>query len=162
MKEIVQEGNPVLRQKAEPVPIETLPNKEIDALLNDMKEALDQKPNGVALAAPQVGVSQQIFIVSERALSEEEHGAPLVYINPHITNRSKKTATLEEGCLSVSAKYGKVPRAQQVTITAYDREGKPFMRGASGLLAQIFQHEVDHLNGILYIDTAIETFDIIE
>lgn len=162
MKEIIQEGNPVLRQKAESISIETLPNKEMDQLIADMQEALVDKPNGVALAAPQVAVSKRIFVVSQKVASDTESKVPLVYINPTITKRSKKIGLLEEGCLSIPEKYGSVPRSSQVTITAYDRQGILFTRGASGLLAQIFQHEVDHLNGILYIDTATETHEIIE
>jgi peptide deformylase len=162
MKKIVQEGNTLLRQIAKPVAIETLPNKAMDKLISDMQEALIDKPNGVALAAPQIGVSKRVFVVSEKVTSDTKSTIPLVYINPTITKRSKKVDTLEEGCLSIPHKYGSVPRAQRVTVTAYDHRGKVFTWGASGLLAQIFQHEIDHLNGILYIDTATETHEMQE
>ncbi|MFA6000113.1 MAG: peptide deformylase, partial [Candidatus Paceibacterota bacterium] len=80
----------------------------------------------------------------------------LVFINPKISKMSKDKEWLMEGCLSVRPLYGKTWRSKKATITAYDENGKKFVRGASGLLAQIFQHETDHLNGILFIDHAKE------
>jgi peptide deformylase len=77
-----------------------------------------------------------------------------VYINPSILKMSRGRKDKHEGCLSIRGQWGMVPRAEKATITAYDEHGKKFTRGASGFLAHIFQHETDHLNGVLYIDTA--------
>ncbi|MFC1730761.1 peptide deformylase, partial [candidate division KSB1 bacterium] len=86
--------------------------------------------------------------------NKQQNKKDLVYINPKIKKTSKKLSELEEGCLSVEGYSGTVTRSQQVTVEAYDEHGVKFTRGASGLLAQIFQHEIDHLNGVLYIDHA--------
>ena len=158
MNAIVQEGDPILRQTAVPVPLEEIRSERIQRLLGSMKEALSDCEDGVALAAPQIGESVRIFVVSPKAFAEDadlsnEH---LVYINPTITKLSSKKVTQEEGCLSVRSIYGLIDRSEKATVEAYDEHGKKFSRGASGLLAEIFQHEIDHLNGILFIDTATD------
>ncbi|MBI2617843.1 peptide deformylase [Candidatus Kaiserbacteria bacterium] len=163
MKAIIQDGNPVLRKKAKKIFLKDIRSTRIQKLLNDMKEALSQKEHGVALAAPQIGASMRIFIIAPKVFGEEKKkSAPLVYINPALTRKSKKSKKLEEGCLSVEGYYGTVPRAERVTVSAYDENGKKFTRGAGGLLAQIFQHEIDHLDGILYTDKAIKTYRVEE
>lgn len=166
MKLILQKEAPVLRQKAKVVPTKDIGTPRLQAILQDMKDALAKEADGVGLAAPQIGVPLRIFIVSEIVFSSlrekggvDEKGdakAPrqLVYINPEIVATSKDRKQMEEGCLSVRPLFGKVRRASKATIRAYDEHGKAFERGASGLLAQIFQHEVDHLDGILFIDKA--------
>ncbi len=155
MKEIVQKDNPVLREKAEEIPTEDITSKKIQSLLKDMREALEEKAYGVALAAPQIGVPLRVFIVANKVFTEEEREKNnFIYINPKIIKTSGKKDVLEEACLSVEGYYGTTTRAQQVTVEAYDEHGIKFTRGSSGLLAQIFQHETDHLNGILYIDHA--------
>ena len=83
-----------------------------------------------------------------------------IYINPVLVKTSKKTKMLSEGCLSVRWKYGKVKRSTQATVRAYDENGKQFTKGGSGLMAQIFQHETDHLKGVLFTDTAINLEEI--
>ena len=163
MKHIVQKEAPILRQVAKPVALGDITKPKIVTLLKDMREALSRETDGVGLAAPQVGVPLRIFIVAdivfkideakERAVENTE-GAKTIYINPEIISSSKDKKALEEGCLSVRPLFGKVRRATKVTIRAYDENGKAFERGASGLLAQIYQHEVDHLNGTLFIDKA--------
>ncbi len=162
---IVQEGEKVLRQKAKPVALEEVASKEIKKILNDMKKALHATSDGVAIAAPQIGVSLQIFIVAGKVFDIQEgiyeEDKPVihpdqVYINPEITKLSRKKEEMEEGCLSVRGVYGKIKRSNKATVTAYDETGKKFSRGGSGLLAQIFQHETDHLHGTLFIDTAYE------
>ena len=89
----------------------------------------------------------------EKKLSPAEFGFD-VFINPKITKISKKKQAVKEGCLSVIGVFGAMQRAEKVTVEAYNEKGEKFSRGASGLLAQIIQHEMDHLNGILFIDTA--------
>ena len=99
----------------------------------------------------------QIFIVSKKVVPRASDD--LVFINPKITKFSKKKKMMEEGCLSVRWIYGNVERSTNVTLEAYDENGEKVTRGAGGLLAHIFQHEVDHLNGILFIDKAVDTFE---
>jgi peptide deformylase len=165
---IVQKGDPVLRKKAELIPLEDITSPKIKAILLRMIEGLYQEEDGVAIAAPQIGESVRIFIVSGKVLSPnypdlvpgEEIPPDLICINPEIVKLSKTKKKMAEGCLSVRWLYGNVLRSTKATIEAYDAEGKKFTRGGSGLLAQIFQHETDHLNGILFIDTAQDVEDL--
>jgi peptide deformylase len=159
MKKIIQEGDPILREKAKEVAIKEISSPKIKKVLQDMSEALEKEKDGVAIAAPQIGVPLRIFIVSGKLFDVEEdienaNHQDLVFINPTITKVSKDTKDIEEGCLSVHGKYGTTKRAEKTTIRAYDENAEVYERGGSGLLAQIFQHEMDHLNGILFIDKA--------
>ncbi|HEY4512241.1 MAG TPA: peptide deformylase [Candidatus Paceibacterota bacterium] len=170
MKKIVQKGDKVLRQKAREVPVHEINSKKIKTVVKDMRQALYAERDGVAIAAPQIGESLRIFVVSGRAFDIEKgvydekdkkpKSADLVCINPVIKKLSKDKEDMDEGCLSVRYLYGKVKRAKKATLTAYDENGKKFTRGASGLLAQIFQHETDHLEGILFIDKAKDVVDL--
>ncbi len=174
MISIVQTDNSVLRETALPVPISDIAGEKIQSVLRDMKIALDSQEDGVAIAAPQIGVSMRIFVVSERAFDVSKNAGErrkikkditkkyghLVFINPVITKISKSKEVMEEGCLSVRYKYGKIERSDKATVEAYDENGKKFTRGGSGLLAQIFQHETDHLDGVLFIDNAFDVKDI--
>ena len=131
-----------------------------------MKEAAEKEEDAVAIAAPQIGISMRIFLVlgktfaktikDDDGITHHEELLPddLVFINPEIIKESKKKEETEEGCLSVRWLYGKVKRSSKITIRAYDENGNRITRGASGLLSQIFQHEINHLNGILFIDKA--------
>jgi peptide deformylase len=151
---IVSEGNPVLRQKAEDVPLSEIKSIKVQKVIEDMRAALASQSDGVGLAAPQIAVPLRIFIVSKRIFGDDVT-KDAIFINPTITKYSKEKKWMEgEGCLSVRWVYGKVQRSTKVTIRAYDEEGRIFERGAGGLLAHIFQHEVDHLDGILFIDKA--------
>lgn len=156
MEKIVQKKNPILREKAKEVSLKDIPSKKIQSLLKDMHKALGEKESGIALAAPQIGFSLRIFIVADKVFEEKERKKKnhLVYINPKIIRTSRKTNELEEACLSIEGYFGTVTRAQRITVEAYNERGIKFTRGASDLLAQIFQHEIDHLNGILYTDHA--------
>lgn len=160
MKDIVQKEHETLRQMAETVAISDIGTEKINAVIADMKAALATQDDGVAIAAPQIAVPLRIFVVSGKAFSAaqnlQKEVPDLVCINPEIVKLSKETSLLEEGCLSVRYLYGKVKRSEKATLKAFDENGKEFKKGASGLLAQIFQHEVDHLNGILFIDKAID------
>lgn len=182
MKKILQKDAPVLRKVAEEVPLESIGSKELNKVLNEMKEALESQDDGVAIAAPQIGYTLRIFVVSRRVetiMSEEkkiafanseteevneeediDEGEDLVFINPVIKKISKERRFVDEGCLSVRYLYGKVSRATKVKIEAYDENGKKFERGGTGLMAQIFQHETDHLDGILFIDKAKDLEDL--
>lgn len=162
---ILNKDAPVLRRTAKPVLIKDIGSKKIQNIVERMKIALDREDDGVAIAAPQVGESLRIFVISGKVPailnnpleneSERKNKFPdTVYINPEIIKLSKKKTRVEEGCLSVRWLYGVVERSEKATIRAYDEKGKKFEKGASGLMAQIFQHETDHLNGILFIDKA--------
>jgi peptide deformylase len=167
MPAIVQNGDPILRKKAKPVPISAITTKEIKEVIARMKKALASQNDGVAIAAPQIGEPLRIFVVAGKIFDEAfERGkenimppgkkmpADLIFINPEIIKLSKKMKWMQEGCLSVRPLYGEVKRSLNATVRAYDEKGVKFERGAGGLLAHIFQHEVDHLNGILFIDKA--------
>ena len=168
MRTIVQNGHPALRTHAVEIPIETIRGATVQTLISDMKKLLTKEEYGVALAAPQVGESLRLFIVSGKALqkriddeTEEVHLPVLedeVYINPVMTKISRGRKDKHEGCLSVRGYWGEVPRAEKATITAYNEHGKKVTRGASGFLAHIFQHEMDHLEGTLYIDKASSVY----
>ena len=162
---IVQQKDPVLRKKAEPVKLSMLGTPEIAKIYKDMAAAMATQKDGVAIAAPQIGVSLQIFMVSGEVLAKADKTytgdtSNLIFINPKITKLSRKKDLLEEGCLSVRWLYGKVPRSIRASISAINEKGEKIERGASGLLAQIFQHETDHLNGTLFIDKASEIWEM--
>lgn len=155
LSKIVQKDEPILRVTAKPVDMAEITSPAFQKLLKTMSSALAQEPDGIALAAPQIGVSKRIFIVSKKVFGEEADAhQDLVFINPVITKLAKKRKLVEEGCLSVRWLYGEVARAEKASVEAYDETGKKFIRHGSGLMAQIFQHEIDHLNGVLFIDKA--------
>jgi peptide deformylase len=159
VKLVVQEKEPVLRKRAAEVSPTELRGSYIQGLIDSMLATLSEEKMGAALAAPQVAESVRLFIVSPEVLKQKGTGegqavAPLVCINPELIKKSKESKMLHEGCLSVRGWWGYIERHDKVTIRALDRHGREFTRGASGLLAQIFQHEIDHLDGKLYIDHA--------
>jgi peptide deformylase len=116
---------------------------------------------GVAIAAPQIGIPLRIFLVEDTAPDKDGTRIlpTLVAINPEIVKLSKRKRNMHEGCLSVRNKYGTVERAERATIRAYDEHGTLYERGGGGLLAQIFQHECDHLDGTLFVDKATKIVD---
>jgi peptide deformylase len=158
MSTIVQEPNDVLRKKALPVPPEMIHTPEFKRIVETMKSALDKEEDGVAIAAPQIGVSYRIFIVSRKSSKKLEDD--LVFINPEIIRIGKQKDELSEGCLSVRWKYGLVKRSTTATVRALNIEGNEFVMPGRGLLAQIFQHEIDHLDGVLFIDKARNVEDV--
>ncbi len=183
MKIILPENkNPALREIAQDVSVSDIKSARIRKLITEMKTLLDAEKYGVALAAPQVGESLRLFIVSGRALARGKRNAPdagaaeetpqenpeepprpplpdQVYINPKLLKMSRRKSEKHEGCLSIRGKWGTVPRSEKATVRAYDENGVQFTRGASGFLAHIFQHELDHLEGILYSDKATKMYD---
>jgi len=157
--EIVQKDNAILRKIAERVDIQKIGKTKLAKIIEDMSEALHSQDDGVAIAAPQIGVSLRVFVVSAKTFelagrTKKNEGKDMVFINPKIVKVSKQKHMAEEGCLSVRWLYGEVSRALKATIEAEDIHGKKFTMGASGILAQVFQHEIDHLDGILFIDKA--------
>lgn len=183
---IIQKDNKILRQIAKEVPIEEISSRKIQTIIKRMQKALDAEDDGVAIAAPQIGESLRIFVVSrkiydimedERKAKKRKDSLPvlnedipiekipkikedMVFINPEIIKTSKKKIPMEEGCLSVRWLYGKVMRSEKTLIKAYNANGKQVTVGGSGILSQVFQHETDHLNGTLFIDKAKELKDI--
>lgn len=137
-------GDPVLREKAAPVAALT---DEVRRLIADMFDTMYAE-DGVGLAAPQVGESHRVIVVDPR----EPDVPPLALINPVIVEASGETERGEEGCLSIPGLREVVERAVSVRVEALDRDGAPITIEADGLLARILQHEVDHLDGILFFD----------
>lgn len=156
---IVQKDSEVLRQKAELVSASDIGSPKLNKILTDMSSALASCDDGVALACPQIGISLRIFVVSKKLFTPEageteKDVTDVVFINPEITKMSKRKVEMDEGCLSVRHIYGKTKRSTKATVTAYDEFGNKFSWSGSGLMAQIFQHEIDHLDGILFTDHA--------
>lgn len=166
MNPIVQEGDPVLRKNAADVETHEFGTPELLRLVQDMAEALKKEPDGVAIAAPQIGVAKRIFLVrydrllSPRTPEEAEREAEIgVYINPKIIKTSRKRSLMDEGCLSTRGRYGTTKRFGRATVEARDEQGELFTRGGGGILAQVFQHEIDHLDGILFTDHATDVYE---
>lgn len=144
--------NDPLRMKSREIAQEEFSSVYLRDVISSMKKALAREDDGVAIAAPQIAIPLRIFVVAESAYEEDAKYKPLVFINPKIIKASKKSAVMQEGCLSVRWVYGKTRRAVSATVEAYDEEGRKFTFGGSGLIAHIFQHEIDHLDGVLFID----------
>src|SRR5882724_167917 len=135
-------GDPILRRRANPVETVT---PEVRKLVDDMVETMYDEV-GIGLAAPQVGASVRLLVVGD----EEGRGAQAL-VNPAITAQGGKV-TAEEGCLSLPGIFAQVTRSEWVTLEAQDLEGRPIAITARGLRARVFQHEIDHLDGVLFID----------
>lgn len=155
LRKIVTLPDPVLKRKAHPV---NKFDKNLQSLLDDMVETMREAP-GVGLAAPQVGLSERIIVIEyyEREQDEEVEEAPKkvwAVINPEIVRASEETLMGVEGCLSIPGLIGEVERHAEVQVKGLNRHGKPMKVKAKGWLARIFQHEVDHLNGILFTERA--------
>ena len=162
MAKLVPENHPALHAIAEEITQEDFDSGFVKKLIKDMKAALKEySVDGfvaVAIAAPQIGVSKRLFLIEDQ--SKDRDSLPcLVAINPQIIKASKKTHLVGEGCLSIPDKYGEVKRHTNVTMRALDENGQPYERGAGGLLAQIIQHENNHLDGILFTDIAEKVYD---
>lgn len=160
IREIIQPDNPVLRKKAVRV---TSFDDKFQKLVDDMVETMIAAP-GTGLAAPQVAVSQRVIVVRlpDDEESKEEYGdqAGVLYVvaNPQIIKHSRMMVSGVEACLSIPGYFGEVDRYESVIITGQDRQGKPLRVKAKGWQARVFQHEIDHLDGRLYIDIANEVW----
>lgn len=158
---IIYPDNPILRRKAHRV---TTFDSKLEKLATDMAETMKAAP-GVGLAAPQVAVSQRLIVVRlpDDDESREEYGrqAGLLYTvaNPEIVKASKEMVEGVEACLSIPGYFGTVDRHESVVIKGQDVKGKAIRIRASGWLARVFQHEIDHLDGRLYIDIASEVWE---
>ncbi|PPJ48005.1 peptide deformylase [Rhizobium sp. KAs_5_22] len=146
IKPLIILPDPLLRQVS--TSIERV-DAELQKLADDMLETMYEAP-GIGLAAIQVGVSRRLLVID--VSKEGEDKQPLVFINPEIIKSSDERSVYEEGCLSIPDYYAEVERPAMVTVKSIDRDGKEQMTEADGLLATCLQHEIDHLNGVLFID----------
>jgi peptide deformylase len=149
LREIITLPHPILRRKAHKV---TDFGKEFQQLVDDMVETMREAP-GVGLAAPQIAVSERLIVV-EFGDEEDEDAPQKLYVgaNPEIVSASEEMVPGIEGCLSVPELVGEVERHQLITVKGFNRHGRSTKIKAEGWLARIFQHEMDHLDGILYPD----------
>ncbi|WP_296040739.1 peptide deformylase [uncultured Agrobacterium sp.] len=146
IKPLIILPDPLLRQQSKPV--ETV-DSEIQRLADDMLETMYDAP-GIGLAAIQIGVARRMLVID--LSREDEENKPQVFINPEILKVSDDVSTYEEGCLSIPDYYAEVERPASLTVGYIDRNGKQQTIEADGLLATCLQHEIDHLNGVLFID----------
>lgn len=151
-----------LRAHAREITKEEFSSVFLRDVITSMKQALAREDDGVAIAAPQIALPLRMFVVAESSYEDDAKHKPLVFINPKIIKRSRKTAVMQEGCLSVRWVYGKTRRSVAATVEAYDEDGRKFTYGGQGLLAHIFQHEIDHLDGILFIDHGFDLEEFTE
>lgn len=140
-----------LRTPLSALPFRKTQSAELRALAREMRRVM-KEADGIGLAANQVGIAQRIFV----AELPDDQGKPKFYtiVNPRIVKRSEETITLEEGCLSVPQTFGGVPRSKHVILEGLTPQGRKIKIKAWNLLARVFQHEVDHLDGILFTDKA--------
>jgi peptide deformylase len=148
IREIVAHGHPTLHKVAKKVDPKEIGEPLFQQLIDDMFETMYAAP-GVGLAAPQVNVSKRLFVMD---VNDDEH-PPAVVINPKLEDVAEEVE-LREGCLSVPGMIGDIVRFKRAVVTGLDREGRKIRIEGEGLLAQCLQHEIDHLNGALYIDRA--------
>ncbi len=143
--EILQAPHPVLKTKAKPV---ARVDDALRRLAADMFETMYKAP-GIGLAAPQVGVSERLIVLD---VADGDERRPMTLVNPEIVWRSSDRATAEEGCLSLPGHFADVTRPQQVKVSYLTEQGLERQLEAEGLLARCVQHEIDHLDGILFVD----------
>ncbi|HZY99393.1 MAG TPA: peptide deformylase [Candidatus Baltobacteraceae bacterium] len=148
IREIVRDGHPTLRKVAKKVDPKEISDPLFQQLIDDMFETMYDAP-GVGLAAPQVNISKRLFVVD---VHDDEH-EPAVVINPKIES-AEEEVEMTEGCLSVPGMVGEIVRFKRVAVSGLDRNGEKIRLEGDGLLAQCLQHEIDHLNGVLYVDKA--------
>ncbi len=159
--QISEIGSPILRQKA--AAIVRIPGLDLDRSIDDLI-ATAIAANGVGIAAPQVGLSLRLFIVASRP-SPRYPNAPMMeptpMIDPHILDRSTELVSGWEGCLSVPGTRGLVPRHETIAVEYFTRDGERIQQELTGFIARIFQHEIDHLDGILFPDRVLDMTDLI-
>ncbi len=146
LKKIIIEPDPILRKKSKP--LEKV-DDEVRKLMNDMLDTMYYAP-GIGLAAIQIGILKRIVVID--ISKDKEKKEPLFLVNPEIISKSSKTSTYEEGCLSLPGQFAEVERPAECVLKYIDYSGKKKELKADGLLATCIQHEVDHLNGVLFID----------
>lgn len=151
--EVLQIGHPTLREKSKKI---TRFDSALAALAEDMVETMHEV-NGVGLAAPQVGVAGRLIVIEIPDDSDYDHpGEKWIVCNPEIVKASRETEVGQEGCLSIVGYVGMVERATEVIVRGQDLQGRKIRIKAEDYVARVFQHEIDHLDGILYVDRAEE------
>jgi peptide deformylase len=162
MAKLVPENHPALHTIAEEVTPEEFASGLVEKIVRDLRQAIKTyKVDGftaVAIAAPQIGISKRVFLIEDQS-KDKDRLPTIIAANPRFTKLSKKSHIVAEGCLSIPDKYGLVRRSTNVTLEAYDEHGRKYTRGAGGILAQIMQHEYDHLDGILFTERAEKVWD---
>ncbi len=163
---IVTKGAKILKTPLKEVPKDMFGSKELQAMAARMSATLRTTEHGVAIAANQIGLPYRLFVVRgflmEGMVRSDEGSVDVpdvAFVNPKIVKMSRKKELMEEACLSVPGYHGIIKRAPKATVKAFDTNGKKFERGGSGVLAEAFQHECDHLDGILYTDKAVEVYE---
>lgn len=159
MRTVVTPPNKTLRERAKEVKSFS---EATQTLIDDMIETM-RASQGVGLAAPQINVGQRVIVIEYAENSEQEDAEPTpptLYsvVNPEIVRHSSHKVNGTEACLSLPGYYGDVERYDAVTVKGFTRQGQPFKKKALGWLARIFQHEIDHLDGVLYIDRASQVW----
>jgi peptide deformylase len=146
-----------LRKRTADFDFNQFTKKDISGLLSQMRQIM-RSANGIGLSANQIGLDLNVFVAE---VPDVDKGGTKFYalFNPKIEKKSGETAVFEEGCLSIPGKWGYVPRSERVTLSGFDKNGKPVKIKAWGLLAHVFQHETDHLQGKLFIDRTKKVFD---
>jgi peptide deformylase len=148
IREIRLLGDPVLRQRAQA--IEAI-DDEVRSAAQDLLDTLE-KADGVGLAAPQIGIARRILIIAPPPLEGEARAHPRVFVNPSVVEKLGPSIAAEEGCLSIPGIYEMVRRPRKIRVTATDLEGREIDETLEGIAARILQHEIDHLDGVLFID----------
>ena len=146
LRSIITLPDPKLRQPSAPV---TAVDDALRSLMDDMLETMYEAP-GIGLAAVQIGIMQRVIVVD--TAKQDEPRTPMCLVNPEVVWRSEELSGYEEGCLSIPDHYEEVVRPERVKVRYLDREGAPREIEADGLLATVLQHEIDHLNGVLFTD----------
>ena len=162
LRRIIHLPEPILRKKAKPV---TKFDRDLQILINDMVETMREAP-GVGLAAPQINLPMQLAVVEYAEGEDEEQGedAPpppkklFVLVNPEIVKASEEKVPGVEGCLSIPGLVGEVERHEAIQVKGLNRHGRPVKYKVDGWMARIFQHEIDHLNGVLFTDRAVRVW----
>ncbi len=145
---ILIQPNPILRKKSIEISPEVIKSREFKSLISSMAKTM-VKTDGVGLAAPQIGKNWRLAVINSK-------DGVFCLINPKLTKKSWARELAQEGCLSIPGVFGKVKRHKKISLTYYSQNGKKIKMTAAGMMARVLQHEIDHLDGILFIDKAVE------
>jgi len=163
-KDIIFKGNAILTKVARNISPNDILHKKVQQVITDLHDTLAKTNKGVGLAAPQIGESIRVFVISPTVFQNETESVSEIlfptFVNPTIIRRSKDAKKMQEGCLSIPGIVGDVRRSSRVVVEAYDMKGELFRFSAKGFLAQIIQHENDHLDGILFDTKATDLREI--
>jgi peptide deformylase len=168
IRPIIQDPTPPLRSRSREVDVAKITSHETQKIIRDLKDTLKVSDDGIGIAAPQISEGVRIFVISEEAKfvgkssrdPEKKDWRMFTYINPVMTKKSRAKEKGIEGCLSVPGKFGVVSRFEKVSFEAYDETGKKNAFGATQFFARVLQHELDHLDGVLFIDKAERFVDV--